>query len=162
MSLEIRKVQVNPDRWTFTSCGDPVLPYVRSDGFYESFVNDDQVLDHITYRRLVATLIAVENELAEVCSQYSKDITTISNRLLDEAQRRGWCSEYDTIVAELNTELSVPLRERRVVQTITLEVSYESEASVTLNRDTVRAMVEEHTPFNVNRIVDMEHEYVDS
>jgi hypothetical protein len=46
--------------------------------------------------------------------QHRSDIAAIGERLLAEADDRGWCDAYDTVVADLNKLLTValPTRER--------------------------------------------------
>lgn len=57
------------------------------------------------------------------------DIALISEKLIEEANDRGWCAEYDTVVDELNEELNVKIdvREREftveVAVTLTIRVS---------------------------------------
>lgn len=43
---------------------------------------------------------------------HEADIATIGERLMDEAEHRGWCSEYDSIVDDLNRSLHVELPTR--------------------------------------------------
>ena len=59
------------------------------------------------------------NQLHEVCTQYDikkercdslatgadKAMAIIGGRLLEEAENRGWCDEFDRIIEEVNTEL---------------------------------------------------------
>lgn len=45
-------------------------------------------------------------------TNWAADVETIGARLLDEAESRGWCSEFDEIVSDLNSRLHKPLAER--------------------------------------------------
>jgi uncharacterized protein YdiU (UPF0061 family) len=53
--------------------------------------------------------------------RHATDILTIGQKLIEEANDRDWCEEYDTIVEELNGDLHItlPVRERE----FTVEVS---------------------------------------
>jgi len=43
---------------------------------------------------------------------YNHDIEAIGDALLNEAAYRGWCSEFDTFVADLNQKLHTELKTR--------------------------------------------------
>lgn len=43
---------------------------------------------------------------------HSRDIATIGRALLEEAEDRDWCDEFDTAVAALNEHLTIELPER--------------------------------------------------
>lgn len=55
-------------------------------------------------------------------SQHEQDIATIGRILIDEAQSRSWCGEYDEIILRINQEISTPLPARnqqyRVIYTV--------------------------------------------
>lgn len=60
--------------------------------------------------RLHSTLSAFQ-------SNALNDAATIGNKLLREANNRGWCSEYDEIISSLNSELTVlelPVRKKHI------------------------------------------------
>jgi hypothetical protein len=56
--------------------------------------------------------------------QHREDIATIGDRLLSEAEDRDWCSEYDSMVEELNAALTVelPVRKRDYTVRVTAYV----------------------------------------
>jgi hypothetical protein len=58
----------------------------------------------------------------QAVGQHRADVAVIGERLLEEAQERGWCSDYDTIVDQLNKQLSVELPVR--------ELDHEVEADI--------------------------------
>lgn len=57
-------------------------------------------------RRTVADLRA---RLADAEQAHHGDIAAVGARLLEEAEARNWCSEYDEVVDSLNAVLRVPL-----------------------------------------------------
>lgn len=56
----------------------------------------------------------INTQLNVVRNNYSSDIEKIGQRLISEADDRGWCSVYDDVINDLNRELhmELPLRER--------------------------------------------------
>jgi hypothetical protein len=55
------------------------------------------------------------NDATRYMNEYRSDIDTIGGALMEEAERRGWCSEYDEFVESVNqslTRASLPTRER--------------------------------------------------
>ncbi len=59
--------------------------------------------------------------LERVREAHRADVLAIGERLLEEAESHGWCSEFDRVVRELNAELTVelPVREREYDVTVT-------------------------------------------
>jgi hypothetical protein len=54
-------------------------------------------------------------EATRYMNDYRSDIDTIGGALMEEAERRGWCAEYDEFVESVNqslTRASLPTRER--------------------------------------------------
>ena len=86
------------------------------------------VLDglHTQIAGLEQALAAHSSDLAGAHGEHQDDITRIGQVLLREANRRDWCTDYDTIVAALNTHLhrSLPVREH--------EHTFEIEVTITL------------------------------
>lgn len=74
----------------------------------------------------------VQTQLNAVRNNYSHDIEAIGNRLISEAEDRGWCDAYDEVIADLNSQLymELPTRERtftyRAKYTVYVEVEVES------------------------------------
>lgn len=60
-----------------------------------------------------AEVEALRAELRLAQARHAEDIDRIGERLNDEATRRDWCGEYDAIVESLNTQLNLPLTERK-------------------------------------------------
>ena len=67
-----------------------------------------------------------------VRNNYSSDIEKIGERLISEAEDRGWCGVYDEVIEDLNSHLymELPSRERtftyKAKYTVYVEVEVES------------------------------------
>jgi hypothetical protein len=59
-------------------------------------------------------------------ANYAKDMETISQRLIEEAENRGWCREFDDIIDEVNDKLVGPCRLDTREQDIEIEVTVRS------------------------------------
>lgn len=71
---------------------------------------------------------------------HEQDIERIGRALIEQADSRDWCSEYDEIVKSLNRRLNVPLPTREKDYTVTFTVT----VSVTaVGRDEAREMANE-------------------
>jgi hypothetical protein len=86
-------------------------------------------VDRRTLARMYASFLQERNRKGHTRDRHVRDIALIGERMMDEARRRGWCVEYDQIVASLNEHLSVelPERPRRFTLTIAIEVNASSE-----------------------------------
>lgn len=91
-----------------------------------------------TVRRLRVDLdcVAAERDhlsdrLRQATERHRADIALIGERLTTEAQDRGWCDTYDSIIDELNASLTVelPAREKTYTVTATVRVEMTVEAS---------------------------------
>ncbi|MEU7906401.1 hypothetical protein [Actinoplanes sp. NPDC049118] len=76
---------------------------------------------------LTAAHAAVEQQRqrADAAEQrHRDDIARIGERLIQEADDRGWCRVYDRVIDELNEDLTIelPLRERVFDVTTTIEL----------------------------------------
>lgn len=60
----------------------------------------------------------LRQELDATERRHKKDIATIGQALLSEAEERDWCSEYDDVVRSLNDELCVELPVRSMDATL--------------------------------------------
>ena len=73
------------------------------------------------------TIDALRTQLNCAQENHREDIERISDRLIEEANDRGWCDTYDQIINQINRNLHVPLRRRErsycVTQTIELTVT---------------------------------------
>lgn len=65
-------------------------------------------------------------QLTEALRKHAEDMETIGEALIEEAEARGWCSEYDDVISNLNDKLNgeLPLRyqERMLVFTVRVPV----------------------------------------
>lgn len=61
----------------------------------------------------------------EARDAHQRDIDRIGERLMEEAERRDWCSEYDSIVDQINSNLSyeLPVRSKDWAITYTVPVT---------------------------------------
>lgn len=101
-------------------------------------------------------------ELREQAATWSKRydyaidfINTVSERLIEEADNRNWCSEYDDIVDEVNAKSGMPgvimLREREHEYTVSVRI----EARVNVETEVkVMARSQEHADDLVNEDVE--------
>jgi hypothetical protein len=55
-------------------------------------------------------------------SQHRADIAAIGECLLEEAQNRRWCGEYDTVIDKLNSRLAVELPVRELVHEVEADI----------------------------------------
>jgi hypothetical protein len=82
--------------------------------------------------RLRTMYSSINTQLNVVRNNYSSDIEKIGERLISEAEDRGWCDTYDEVIADLNSHLymELPSRERafvyRAKYTVYVEVEVES------------------------------------
>ena len=82
--------------------------------------------------RLRTMYSSINTQLNVVRNNYSSDIEKIGERLISEAEDRGWCDAYDEVIADLNSTLymELPSRERtftyRARYTVYVEVEVES------------------------------------
>ena len=79
-------------------------------------------------RETNATLMRRVEEARDL---HRSDIATIGETLMDEADKREWCDEYDSIVQGLNRHLHVelPLRKREYTVTVNVQVVITVEAT---------------------------------
>lgn len=84
----------------------------------------DAIIDGLSTaaRNIHRDLDTANERLEQTQSRHHADITGIGERLIEEAQDRGWCSDYYTIVDQLNKQLTVELPVR--------ELDHEVEADI--------------------------------
>ena len=92
-----------------------------------SYSEADQRAQRELHAQLAQALANVETErqrTAAAHQQHRDDIALIGDRLIREADDRDFCTEYDTVVDELNCSLRVelPLREHDFTVTTTIEL----------------------------------------
>ena len=71
-----------------------------------------------------STCERVRAELAQLRSDVAHDVDRLSDRLIDEADRRGWCEQYDEIIEDVNTHM-------RCIAIRTRQQDYEIEVAIT-------------------------------
>ncbi len=100
-------------------------------------------------RELNDTLTAMRNlanhlrqQAQEAAQRHRNDITLIGEKLIQEANERQWCREYDRFVEELNDDLerALPLRERDFEITVAVELRVDVTAT---NEDHARELAQE-------------------
>lgn len=62
-----------------------------------------------TNAELAAEVENLAAELAEAKAHHRMDIEAIAEKFNAEADSRGWCSDYQAVVTDLNESLSIPL-----------------------------------------------------
>jgi hypothetical protein len=108
-----------------------------------------------TIADLNATVDDITRQLATTTEQHTvavrqhrSDIAAIGQRLLDEADDRRWCDQYDTVVDELNKLLTVtlPTRDRdhdvEIDVRVTIRVSAHGEQDAADKAGTVIRQIE--------------------
>lgn len=93
---------------------------------------------------LVNELTVARQDTQRANERHESDIEKIGEALIDEANSRGWCDEYDTFVNRLNSDLHVELPHRASEYTVTY--TYEVTVYQTVsarNSDEARDMVED-------------------
>lgn len=71
----------------------------------------------------------LNQDLDKSRSNHRGDISKIGTRILQEADDRDWCDEFDDIISDLNENLTVPLQRR----TRTYKVSFFVRSEVSLS-----------------------------
>lgn len=94
---------------------------VSTTGAHESDVERD---------RLAAEVRDLTQRLHSSEQRHQRDIDLIGERLIEEARRRDWCSEYDQVISRLNANLyfQLPIRESDY------EVTWTETYTVTVHR----------------------------
>jgi len=98
--------------------------------------------------RLRTMYSGINTQLNVVRNNYSSDIEKIGERLISEAEDRGWCGVYDEVIEDLNSHLymELPSRERtftyRAKYTVYVEVEVES-TNESDAEDQARDLIEE-------------------
>ena len=87
--------------------------------------------------------------------EHAADITLIGETLMEEAERRQWCSEYDQVVEQLNRRLNIELERRITSYDVTYTVRITVEAR---DEDDARSMAESEMS-HAMRTVDMSCDY---
>jgi len=94
---------------------------------------------------------------------HSNDIERIGTALLEEAERRGWCDDYDKFVEELNQYLSKELEVR--TRDYDIEVEYNVTVRRTINGksyEDARDELKESVETDLERIDDLNISFNDA
>ena len=92
----------------------------------------DYHIANFMLNRLRTMYSSINTQLNVVRNNYSSDIEKIGERLISEAEDRGWCGVYDEVIEDLNSHLymELPSRERtftyKAKYTVYVEVDVES------------------------------------
>ena len=73
---------------------------------------------------------AAQREARAIEVAHHKDIEIIGSVLIDEAESRDWCDDYDHIIGRMNNRLTVELPMREKSHTVEIIVSYRVEVEV--------------------------------
>jgi len=117
-------------------------------------VIEEQPTVELQIERLNASVSYWEDRYRQEAKRHIEDIKTIGERLIDEADQRGWCDEYDKMVDDLNTKLhlDLPLRNRE----------YEVSVSFTVHMNvTVTAHTPEDAQSMANDMIEYELNHLD-
>lgn len=95
----------------------------------------DQLKGSITYaEERIATLIEARDVWAKQYREFKNFWAGVNGEMIEQAERRGWCAEFDTILEELARSaphhITVERRQREVEMEIT--VNYTSSATRTI------------------------------
>lgn len=123
-----------PDPWLSpTEIHSGAWKYPSPDGNHypvtpETMVGAVDSIPHPMVRQVIAAELARLRDLViQARTQHCSDIAKIGDRLLDEAEQRGWCHIFDDVVDEINSDLVVRLPERKrefaVTHTYTVRIT---------------------------------------
>ena len=110
---------------------------------------EEQPTVELQIERLSASVSYWEDRYRQEAKRHIEDINTIGDRLIFEADQRGWCEDYDKMVDDLNTKLhlDLPLRNR----------DYEVAVSFTVHMNvTVQAQGPEDAQSMANDMIEYE------
>lgn len=77
----------------------------------------------------------LRDALAAATAAHVADAAKISARLEQQATRRDWCSEYDDVIKDLSTTLTVPLTARKVKVTLRYHGVYSAPYDLAVDHD---------------------------
>lgn len=100
-------------------------------------VIEEQPTLELQIERLKASVSYWEDRYNQEAARHRADIALIGERLIFEADQRGWCEQYDEVIDDLNTKLHVdlPLRQREYE----VAVSFTVRMNVTVTADSPEA-----------------------
>lgn len=86
----------------------------------------------------------INRQIESLRQRYARDIEVIGEALLEEAENRDWCNEYDEFVEGVNSRLGMELPEREREFNVEVEATYSLTVPVTArNADEARERAEE-------------------
>lgn len=113
--------------------------------------------------RFVRTLLeAAEADNRAVRGRHSQDIAIISERLISEADDRGWCDVYDDVVSDLNDQLYVKLEERsrdftvEVRAMVTFKLTVENQTSKSDAEEIATDWIEHHAEDHISDVYEID------
>lgn len=74
--------------------------------------------------QLNETIATLRNTVSATTQRHHEDIDRISERLILECVQRNWCSDYDKVVDDLNSQLHIGLQRREREYEVEVTVSY--------------------------------------
>lgn len=78
-----------------------------------------------------AMIDRLNTSITSAHARHLADIEHIGETLIEEANRRDWCKDYDDIVDEMNRSLNTPLPTRNKDYQVTVSVTYDITVNVT-------------------------------
>lgn len=123
--------------------------------FYEWLPADEPSVDIAMipvsdHDRTVENLNAQISRLNERVNTYASDFAIVGDMLKEEAERRGWCGEYDEFVERVNSRtarLELPTREEEYEVTVTVTGTMTHETTVSVmarSQEDANTMVDEN------------------
>ena len=117
---------IGKPRWEVRRAGDPVGMYLHREHMSMEPVQTSgqtvgEVIDAAVQPledevgRLKVQLEQVESNYNAAVANHRADIRTIERHFWEQAWRRGWCSEAEDVINDINQEVSIPLENDRDV-----------------------------------------------
>lgn len=100
--------------------------------------------------RHAETIESQRSRLTDAIQKHKRDIALIGEALLDTADRREWCDEYDEAVESLNRKLHEKLPTREREYTVTVEITVTGH-NVDEARDSVHNMLR-HENYDITEV----------
>jgi len=96
-------------------------------------VIEEQPTLELQIERLKASVSYWEDRYNQEAARHRADIAIIGERLIFEADQRGWCEQYDKVIEDLNAKLHVELPAR--AREYEVSVSFLVHMNVTVTAD---------------------------
>ena len=124
-----------------------------------------EMRDEITALKAKITELETDNSRTNMrANTYCEDIATIGRLLLEEAERRGWCADFDDFVESVNgaltlAELPVRQEEFEIVVRGTATISWSRNVTVTAKNEEEAISMVENDP---SEYMDLDEEATES